>query len=556
MFGRVESYLQENLHLGLHAKLIHGQAFLIKDDLQHIQTLPGGNDQTSPDLSWFAPRKRALLAPFGVGTIDQAELGALNVRHFALRMAGLAGKVLILDEVHAYDMYMTAIIERLLKWLACLGTSVILLSATLPSEKRKSLMAAYGIENPDPLDRMQTYPSLWVGSTAGVHHTDPPVFQPDRKIKLEFLSLADNSAVQKAHWLVDHTAQGGCICWIINTVQRAQELFEAVDSLAPIEVQRLLIHSQFPLNDRQRLETLLTQKYGPPATGTERPLKSIVIGTQVLEQSLDLDFDLMVTDLAPMDLIFQRAGRLQRHVRTNRCSVYPLPCLYIYHRSDEQDQLDTHIDDRIYYEYILQKTWQALKGREWLYLPADYRSLIEAVYDPQPPALDDSLYPAWKKLHCGNLHDRSEAEIRLVPVPNPHDSICKVVAGNDFVESETRAGWIVAQTRLGERSVTVVPLVRQGKQARLPGREENWLDISCPTDRATELKLLQHQLHISRWNAVKALESAKLPPLFSHSTLLKDFIPLWLDEQQQASLAMEKTVVHFTLDDRLGLVIR
>src|SRR5207248_6281763 len=93
---------------------------------------------------WFARnKKQALLAPFGVGTIDQALLAVLQTRHVFVRLFGLAGKCVVLDEVHAYDAYMTTLMERLLRWLAALGCPVMLLSATLPRDKRVKLLRAY-----------------------------------------------------------------------------------------------------------------------------------------------------------------------------------------------------------------------------------------------------------------------------------------------------------------------------------------------------------------------------------------------------------------------------
>ena len=158
MFKRLQTHLRDNLHLDAKVSLIHGQAFLVEDDLR-IEPLSNEDGEQLASLEWFAPKKRALLAPFGVGTVDQAELAALNVKHNALRLIGLAGKVVILDEVHAYDTYMTTIIQAMLEWLSALGASVILLSATLPLSKRRELIQAYtGVEPTNPQN--EAYPYL------------------------------------------------------------------------------------------------------------------------------------------------------------------------------------------------------------------------------------------------------------------------------------------------------------------------------------------------------------------------------------------------------------
>jgi CRISPR-associated endonuclease/helicase Cas3 len=166
-----------------------------------------------------------LLAPFGVGTIDQAELATLNVKHVPLRMMGLAGKVLIVDEVHAYDVYMTTIIEQLLRWLSAMGTSVILLSATLPKERREKLVKAYCGDDVAESDQGNAYPSLWVvNSTGASFHDTPPAQQPNRQITLHsnILHFGDEHADEKARWLLNAVADGGCACWMVNTVARAQ----------------------------------------------------------------------------------------------------------------------------------------------------------------------------------------------------------------------------------------------------------------------------------------------------------------------------------------------
>ncbi len=143
MFLRVCALLDRVIGSETSVKLVHGQAYLVEDDL--LLQLLGDVDEEARTRAeaWFAPSKRALLAPFGVGTVDQVELTALNARYYMLRLFGLAGKVVIIDEVHAYDTYMSTILERSLRWLSALGSSVILLSATLPSTRRAALARAF-----------------------------------------------------------------------------------------------------------------------------------------------------------------------------------------------------------------------------------------------------------------------------------------------------------------------------------------------------------------------------------------------------------------------------
>jgi len=550
MFGRLQKHLRDRLGLTAQAKLVHGQAFLVEDDLR-IEPLGNGSDEPSVAPEWFGPKKRALLAPFGVGTIDQAELAALNVKHTALRMAGLAGKVVIVDEVHAYDTYMTTIVERLLNWLSAMGTSVILLSATLPLARREKLFAAYGFRDEEAEQDQKAYPSLRVMSKTGNHQAMPAASQSDWRIQVNHLHLTDDAAEAKARWLLEQTTNGGCACWMTNTVDRAQKMFEKLDQLAGPEVDRLVLHARFPLDERQSLEEQITGKYGKDG---ERPLRGIVIGTQVLEQSLDLDFDVMVSDLAPVDLLLQRAGRLHRHERP-RPSAHQVPRLWINTQLDSEGDLVVKVDRWIYAEFILRQTWLTLAGRSEIRLPADYRPLIEAVYGAEEPAPDSPLWQTWDKLQKQEANAMEKACQRLLPAPDPDDAFTGPAARLQFDEDENSAAWIVAQTRLGQESLTVILMERVENKARLvPDGQAVSLDAAAP--REVQLQMLRRSLRISHHEAVQALKAQRdaLPRLFTESALLKSCWPLWLTDRK-AILPLAKGKLNLTLDPRLGLVI-
>ncbi|HUW14277.1 MAG TPA: CRISPR-associated helicase Cas3', partial [Anaerolineae bacterium] len=394
MFGRLQEHLRDRLGVPTDVKLIHGQAFLMEDDLR-IAPLDGGEraDQDAM-VEWFTSKKRAILAPFGVGTVDQAELAALNVKHNALRLIGLAGKVVIFDEVHAYDTYMTAIVETLLHWLSALGTSVIILSATLPQAQRAALARAYGAELAVSSEQAQAYPSLWVFSrTQPPHHATPLAHQPNRRLGIHALHLTDGAS--KARWLLDAVADGGCACWITNTVNRAQQLFAALTDADSSDMDLMLLHARFPLEDRQALERKLTGKYGPNG---DRPKRGIVVGTQVLEQSLDLDFDLMVSDIAPVDLLLQRAGRLQRHDRPRPAAFAGRPVLWINTELSPDGDLDLGVDRWIYDAFLLRQTWRTLQGHGEIHLLRECHTLVEAVYGITEVPPDSPLAEAWDNL--------------------------------------------------------------------------------------------------------------------------------------------------------------
>lgn len=559
MYDRITRHLQQRLGLDPElVQLVHGQSFLKEKDDLSVNSFANGDGERPPALDWFAPKKKALLAPFGVGTIDQAELAALNVKHNALRLIGLAGKVIILDEVHAYDTYMTTIIKRMLTWLSALGSSVILLSATLPTQKRQELAAAFAGDAAGQITNQNAYPSLL---TIGKGVYSPAeaigVYQPDKQIYLFPLHLDDNQAAEKAQWLLDQVQDGGCVCWITNTVDRAQNIFRELQKLCPKDVALTLLHGRFPQDDRARLENEILTRYSNDEHA-RRPPKGIVVGTQVLEQSLDLDFDVMATDLAPIDLILQRAGRLHRHEHDQAVRhSHTTPCLYL-------NMTVTKADNGIYREYILQMTAQALQDRLTnqmpLTLPADYRPLVEAVYTAPKPRKGDPLYDAWDKLDEKADKLEAYAEERLANPPHPTYPFCRSAKVQGFKEDEDSSAWVVAQTRWGQESITVIPLLRVGETAvPVLAADATPIPLDQPADRATQRRLRLRSIRVSNYQLVddlKKQQAAETHKLFTHSALLKQCVPLWLEpvaetDQVFTSYSLSKPVYFHSV---MGLV--
>jgi len=291
-----------------------------KQKLDALQRRDAGYDDRHEEASasqhcsgWLADsRKKALLADFGVGTVDQALLGVMPLRHQSLRLLGLSTKVLVVDEVHACDCYMGEMLSRLLRFHAALGGSAILLSATLPLYQRARLLAAFANSAGYPaFEPEQTdYPlatHLHASGLDEVHITAREA--ASRKVSVE--QLADEAAVfRRLHATI---ARGGCAVWVRNTVADAVSAWTAWRSNYP-DCPATLFHARFALCDRLNIGNCINMDFGPASTPETRRGK-LVIATQVVEQSLDVDFDDMVSDLAPIDLIVQRAGRLQRHKR-------------------------------------------------------------------------------------------------------------------------------------------------------------------------------------------------------------------------------------------------
>lgn len=266
--------------------------------------------ETAVVTSWLQGRRKGVLANMVIGTIDQALFGALKSRHLPLRHLALAGKVVIIDEVHAADAYMRRYLVRVLEWLAAYGTPVVLMSATLPPAQRRELVDAYargrGIE-PTTLPPAEGYPVVTIQGNEAERHTVAWT-GPTTPLHVKLLDEDEGELVRRL------VAGGACVAIIRNTVARAQEAYLELASAVGDSRVRLL-HSRFVADDREAREQEVRQLLGPPGEGVARPAGMVVVGTQVLEQSLDIDADVMITDIAPIDLLLQRAGRLHRHQR-------------------------------------------------------------------------------------------------------------------------------------------------------------------------------------------------------------------------------------------------
>lgn len=267
---------------------------------------------------WVADMARkALLADVGVGTIDQALLAVLPNKYQSIRLVGLARKVVILDEIHCYDEYMTQEICGLLRFLGMLRCPVIALSATLPQKIRQQLLDAYrnGAGWKDKASvKNNAYPLITCMQECGVNEIETGF--RDGSGDAYPVRLESNQETVLTHLIA--AAENGCACWIRNTVDDAREAVETLQAQAP-HLNIMLFHSRYCASDRHAIETEVLRLFGKDSTQEDRHGR-ILVATQVVEQSLDLDFDAMVTDLCPIDVIIQRGGRLYRHERGQRCT--------------------------------------------------------------------------------------------------------------------------------------------------------------------------------------------------------------------------------------------
>lgn len=473
MLKRVKAYAEARFAgqtLNLH--LLHGLAAF--DETYEALTKRGTPDPAPADVyaddaptnadliaaSWFRGAKLGLLSPFAVGTIDQALFGVLQTRHQFVRLLGLAGKVVILDEVHAYDAYTTGLLERLVEWLRALGCSVVLLSATLPAAKREGLLRAWGAATPAG---WSAYPRLTtvVGGQVRVEAIPPePV-----SYELKVLSAPDGQPTQAAaaDLLAGKLEDGGCAAWICSTVARAQKVYRRLQAdprFAHCEL--LLFHARFPVARRAQIEAEVRRRFGPPTDAeTQRPHRAILVATQVVEQSLDLDFDVMVSDPAPIDLLLQRAGRLHRHKR-DRPAGLELPELLVLGPAKDEP-LPDHLDAAawVYERAVLMRTMVTLDGDVTVGAAADLERLVEAVYGPHEPAMPDELADTYAEARA-KAESKQAGHEQLAAI----NAICgladddplSVIANLPDDPDDPSIARIVARglTRLGEESVLVV----------------------------------------------------------------------------------------------------
>ena len=257
---------------------------------------------------WTDMSRQRLLAASAVGTVDQVMTAARLVRFESVRMDGLASKVLIIDEIHAYDAYMLAVIKDLLKICGELDVPVIMLSATLPISTKNDLL---GVLGDGDIELHNGYPVIsYVTKDGMVHEHVSHQYMPDKKISCELLPiLNDNDKI--ARYAVDAIKDGGCECVIMNTVTDAICVYDKIKKNKKNDCKIILYHSRMTINVRDKTSRKILAMCGKDRT--KRPERVIIVGTQVLEQSLDIDVDYMITAICPIDLLFQRIGRYHRH---------------------------------------------------------------------------------------------------------------------------------------------------------------------------------------------------------------------------------------------------
>jgi CRISPR-associated endonuclease/helicase Cas3 len=438
---RVADFLAKTAETPVAPKLAHGTAWLT--EYAH------GGEGLAPGETWFNPSKRALLYPYAVGTVDQALLSVLNVKHNFVRLFGLAGKVVILDEVHSYDMYTGTLLDELADRLLRIGCTVIVLSATLTGHRRNRLAPAL-----NALTETDGYP-LMTGAP-----TDGPPFAallPAPESTHVHIRMEAWSNIRIATEAVAAARRGECVVCIANTVAKAQAWYRAVKSTMPDNAFPVgILHARFPMFQREKIEDEWMAKLGKK--DEQRPRGCVLIATQIVEQSVDIDADWMISELAPTDMMLQRMGRLWRHVRNER----PCPAPEFVIAAQDPSACAT-LDDIfqslgkenacVYAPYVLMRTHAVWKPLQTVSLPNDIRALIEATYaerDEDPASVMGQL----KK----RLAEKCERLRRLACSAKDKNQGFPTMEDNEH-----------AMTRHSDLPTQTVLLLAQPPEARSPG---------------------------------------------------------------------------------------
>ncbi len=567
LFPRVRNFL-ERLGEGssLELQLQHGTALLNPHYAELLERaaprqVGEGEEGGAVASAWFSARKRAMLAPHGVGTLDQALLGVLRVKHHFVRLWGLMNRVVVLDEVHAYDVYTSGLLQALLRWLRALGSSAIVMTATLPPSRRRALLEAWAGEEVEGQD-LGPYPRVVLVGEGVKVRSLPPAREVE--VALEVLREVDvGPLAQKLKGAVP-----GAVGAIVNTVDRAQALYrvlgegrrltlgqlpqvlgeaqegeawqevlkalperedEVVGKVLPDGTLVFLLHARFPAEERALREGVVLALFGK---GGLRPTRAILVATQVAEQSLDLDVDLLYTDLAPVDLVFQRSGRLHRHER-RRHEGHARPRLLL----GVPESLDFGKPlywDRVYDDYVLLATWRALSGRDRLRVPGDLEALLEEVYEGENPvSFPEGLRERARK-SLERLRERRDKEAetaRRLSLSHLDRLLAywdegALVAQERLEDDEEKAETQRLLTRLGDASVAVVPLFRMGEGFFLDREGRRRAPLKGEVSREEAEALFRREVRLSRLPLPQELLKEEPPPAWRKSGLLRGLRPL------------------------------
>ncbi len=604
MFTRVKEFLSKyyiNPDEEFNLMLLHGHATLVDKFEKIVEFSPknihddDGTIEATPRVSqWFTYKKRGLLTSYGVGTIDQALMSILQTKHYFVRLNGLAGKTIILDEIHAYDTYMSELIEKMLTWLAALGSSVILLSATLPSSKRAQFLAAY------QKGKAFKYNTLDGNITHFINQSRYPriTWTNGKKVKeLEFKPSNVGKKIVNISWIVrdsigqinhnpyknsgikgriysgslkdlikENLRNGGCGAIICNRVDEAQGIYENLKDLENSEEDYiiLLFHSRFRVLERNEIEMKITNFFGE--NRNSRPKRAVLIATQVIEQSLDIDFDFMVSAIAPVDLILQRMGRLYRHNVKNRIGSLKSPELVIMVPTPNTEYSsflvpEFKIYSRIYHPHILLRSWLYLKDVSLLKIPEMTEEAVEFVYDindiPEQFQFNIELVKywnhTWEKLQKKKNKIKKMAINQLIRDPDGEVPFYKISESQLEEDDPLVHRFQRAQTRLIGPSMGAILLRKDEEFYYTQKIHECKNSLQDYFPKGFKKWLLERMINITNYTVIKSLQDTRIPSEWDKDSHLKFIRLIILDDSDEINLSKD---LKLKLNNDLGLIIK
>jgi CRISPR-associated endonuclease/helicase Cas3 len=579
MFERVIRWIKtfgENME-EYSVMLSHGKAELNKTfrnfRLSSGVETDGGEENNAFVHEWFVGRKKGILADFAVGTIDHVLMMGLKQKHLALRHLGLAGKVVVLDEVHASDLFMESYLHKALAWLGAYGVPVVALSATLPAERRNELINAYTGKVNEPV-KSSAYPLITYVCGEQTEYEEIQRSDEKRSREVRLNRINDEELADK---ISEALSGGGCAGVIVNTVKRAQEKYRELAARFGEECVYLL-HARLLACDRAKLEEKLAGMLGPPKkeegkgefglpgkednegkfglTGraenkgkfsladtpekTGRPEKLIVIGTQVMEQSLDYDFDVLFSDLCPVDLLLQRIGRLHRHTRERPQNLENAVCNVL---CANEEKLEPGAE-AVYGSYILLRTRALLREIESVCLPGDIPKLVASVYSEES---GDEFAEQREAYTAKNEIRKAAAGSFQIGKPATEKSTLIGWLDTSLSDDSEKRG--EAAVRDGADSIEVIVIQRLKDGFHLLGWIEKGqtIPVGVPGNnlaiKIAECSVRLPALYGGKWiinDAIKELEEAMskhyLNITWYASPLLKGSLCLILNENMEATL--------------------
>ena len=525
MYSRMNDMFS-SLNIDNKPKLMHSASWIMDTEEENKMAL--SDDSNTSAVLWTAPLRRGMISQYAVGTIDQVMMSVMRVKYGVLRLAGLVNKVLIIDEIHSYDAYMNSIITILLHWCKAMSIPVVMLSATLPIEKKKEFATVF-------------YPS----SNAFIKGLYPSytLLYPSKKaeqisVKSSYRSLTFaidyrqclNNMSELTELVEDYFEKNdGCVCIMRNTVKSAQETYLALKHNSQ-DVPVLLFHAQFEAIRRKELEELCIQMFGKDTK--KRPKRFILIATQVVEQSLDIDFDYIITDICPIDLLLQRIGREYRHETTPRPNN-DLPKVTVLIPKHGESYYSV---EYVYARILLDRTLKVIKKLKTIQIPQDIPLLVEKVYDSDTVNFNDA--DKWYRFMLDENAKALESRLQTFQRPDPYSFM---FSRHQDAFSEDESGGLPVCTRLGKPNTHLIfadkDLYKETKEAF--------------TNRNIAKEFMLHSVAVNQYK-VRYLDDENLKDVVKGEKILTGYYILCVNEKKE--WCGKKHMI--TMDNELGLLLK